>query len=57
MFKFSWHTVAQIVAVLLQFGDVATHIVPAQYKPLVAAIIGLIQYYLHQQAYKSLPPQ
>ena len=49
------HYALQAVAVVVQVGNGALHVVPDKYKPLVGAVVGLAQVVLHTYATNHNP--
>lgn len=41
--KLSWNLLFQGAALLVQYGNQATSIIPAKYQPAVALVVGLAQ--------------
>lgn len=55
-FELNWHTLAQIAAGVVQIANVATSVIPDKYKPVVATIVGIAQWYLHVYANNAPAP-
>jgi hypothetical protein len=52
----SWHLVAAILSAIALYGEAATNVVPAAYKPYVAAVVVTANAWLHLVAHNAQPP-
>lgn len=54
--KITWHLVAQVAAMIIQYANLATNVVPPQFTPYVAVVVGFCQVLLHVYATNQPAP-